>query len=335
MLCNSKQFAGLNLQTSQYQVNTKFKQMKLSSAVKGYGLVGVSVLAMSNVYIFSKYALERVHLSQFGVWWFAFGVIIISLFRFKTLNFGKLEKKCYKTLVTVGLFEVVSTSLFFLSIQTLSNPALVSFLGNTTPVFVTVLGIWILKERFSSLEFVGILITLFGSFLIGYNPGKEIPTAFYSGMVMIISSSLISAFSTVLVKRKIMKINPSILTLNRSLYLLVASVIYLIISHQSLIVPLDGLISLGLGAFLGPFLATVASYSALQYIEASRSAVLGSTKGVFVLITGWLYFSRLPSELQIIGGVFTIGGVLIISLARMFRLKKARQISTIVQKSPH
>ena len=46
-----------------------------NNTVKGYLFVVVSVLAMANVYIFSKASLNLVNLSQFGVYWFGFAII--------------------------------------------------------------------------------------------------------------------------------------------------------------------------------------------------------------------------------------------------------------------
>ena len=58
--------------------------MKISDSVKGLLLAFVSVIAVSNVYIFSKVALNEVSLPQFGVYWFDFGKI-----RFQKNNFNK------------------------------------------------------------------------------------------------------------------------------------------------------------------------------------------------------------------------------------------------------
>ena len=63
---------------------------------------------------------------------------------------------------------------------------------------------------------------------------------------------------------------------------------------------------------MGPFLAAFAGYAALKFIEASKSSVLGSSKAMFVLITSFLYFNKIPTEIQLIGGFITIFGVLFI-----------------------
>ena len=300
--------------------------MKLSKTVKGYAFVLLGVLAVSNVYIFSKAALDDIHLSQFGVYWFGFALIIIVSFNTKKVSIKtikQLPQSCYKTLLIVGILELLGTSLFFLSIKLMSNPALVSFIGNSTPVFVTILGLVVLKERFNSIELIGILITVLGSFVIAYNPGLELPSDFYASILFTLLSGVIYAISTIIVKQKIAKISTPILTLNRAVFLFIASVIFLLAAQKSIIIPTKAVINTLLGAFLGPFLAAYAGYSALKYIEASRASVLGSIKSIFVLITAWLYFSKLPTEIQIIGGLLTIIGIILISTGKIILKKKS------------
>ena len=46
--------------------------MKFQTATKGYFFAFLAVLAMSNVYIFSKAALSEASLPVFGFYWFLF-----------------------------------------------------------------------------------------------------------------------------------------------------------------------------------------------------------------------------------------------------------------------
>lgn len=299
--------------------------MKISNAVKGYGFVLIGVLAMSNVYIFSKAALNKIHLSQFGVYWFGFALIITVVFNRKKLSIKilkQLPKKCYKILLAVGILELSGTSLFFLSIKLMSNPALVSFMSNSTPVFVTAMGLIFLRERFTAYEFLGMFVTVIGSFIIAYNPGLEFPDDFYLAIGLTLLSGILYATSTIIVKKKIDKISTAILTLNRISFLFVASLIFLFLSQKSFYIPKEAVLNTLLGAFLGPFLAAYSSYSALQYIQASKASVLGSAKAIFVLLTAWIYFSKLPTQIQIFGGILTIIGILLISTGKLLNKRK-------------
>ncbi len=65
----------------------KFWQ-NLPDKTKGYFLTLVGVLAMSNVYIFSKAALQELQLPQFGFYWFLTGLFLSLLLAW--------QQKCFK-----------------------------------------------------------------------------------------------------------------------------------------------------------------------------------------------------------------------------------------------
>ncbi len=48
--------------------------------LRGYLYAFLSVLAISNVYIFSKAVLNEINIFQFGVLWFGFGLIWILIY---------------------------------------------------------------------------------------------------------------------------------------------------------------------------------------------------------------------------------------------------------------
>jgi drug/metabolite transporter (DMT)-like permease len=66
----------------------------------------------------------------------------------------------------------------------------------------------------------------------------------------------------------------------------------------------------------------LAQYSALKYIEASRTMIIQATRGLFVLIGSMIYLSILPTWLQVFGGVVTIAGVIILSWGKIKKPQK-------------
>lgn len=294
--------------------------MIISPKVKGLLLALVSVIAVSNVYIFSKVALKEVSLPQFGTYWFAFGLLWILLFTWYKKSFRlfkTLSKRCYLVLILLGVLEVIGTYFFFKAIFTISNPTIVSFIGNIAPALTITLSFFILKERFNSLEFWGILLAISGAFIISYRGNSEIDSMFIEGAQYVLISSIINAINMVIVKKKIKKIHPTILTINRSLFLFVFSVAALLLMNDAIVIPFTALKNIFIGSILGPFLTVIAGYLALQYIPLSRRAIIGSTKGLFVLLSSYLYFNIFPDSIALIGGAVTIAGVLLISFGKM------------------
>ncbi|MCB0471657.1 MAG: DMT family transporter [Flavobacteriaceae bacterium] len=293
--------------------------MKSSGQLKGILLAFVSVIAVSNVYIFSKAALMEVSLPQFGVYWFSLGLLWIFIYGCTRKTFRSITlfaKKNAVILVALGLLEVVGTYFFFKAIHTISNPAITSFIGNVSPVFIIILSFLLLKERFNLMEFFGMTLAVSGAFVISYKGDTGIDELFIDGTQYVIYSGALAAVSAVIIKKNIKNIDPVILTVNRTLFLLVFSVIALIYMQQSLVIDTQPLTSIFIGSLLGPFLTVIAGYLALQYIPLSQRAIINSTRGLFVLLGAYLYFNEFPRPIALIGGLITIVGLLLIAFGK-------------------
>jgi len=297
--------------------------MKISNSLKGYLLAFLSVLAVSNVYIFSKAALKEVDLLQFGVYWFGFGliwVLIYAKYRDCYRLIKDISKKNHQLMALMGVFEVLGTYFFFKAIQTISDPSITSFLGNISPVIVISLSFLILKEKFTKLEFTGMFLALMGALLIS-TKGQLNSNVFINGVQYILFSSIIFATNGILIKKNIKNLPPIILTINRSLFLLTFSIIALVATQKSIHIPTSALINIFIGSILGPFLTIVTGFLALKYIPLSRRAIISSTKGLFVTLGSFLYFGKFPENITIIGGLISIAGVLLISYGKIYSTK--------------
>ncbi|MFZ5940405.1 MAG: DMT family transporter [Bacteroidota bacterium] len=298
----------------------KSRLLSLPPAVKGIMLALLATLGMANVYVFSKAAMLEVSYWQFQFWWFAFAMTWITVFMVLTGMYRKipaLSRTARYSLVIIGFLELGAASTFFLAIRLMENPTVVSFLFNLSPIFVTLLGIRFLKERFNTVEAFGILLTLTGVILITYTRNTGLADLFNKGTGLILVSSLMQSSSLILAKARIRSIHPGILTTNRIVFLLIFAIIMVVIRKVPLQVPSGALFNMMAGSLLGPFLSGLASYGALHYIEASRSMIIQSTRSLFVLVGSMVYLQILPGWMQLSGGLITIGGVVIMTWGKM------------------
>lgn len=292
----------------------------MSDQYKGYLLAFVSVIAVSNVYIFSKAALNEVSLAQFGVFWFGFGLIWISIFAIKNKSFAILKsfgRKTYGLFIILGLIELVATTFFFKSISTIPNPAITSFLGNISPVFVLTLSFIFLKERLNALEIFGVILALAGAFIIGYKGGSNLKTMFIDGTQYIVYSTFLFATVSVISKKYITTLSPILITLNRALFLFIFSLIFMFYQDLSFNIPISAIKNIFIGSILGPFLTAVTGLLALQYIDLSKKAMISSTKSFFILFGAYLFFGQFPKPYEIFGGILSIFGVVLIIFGKM------------------
>ena len=299
----------------------------LNPTIKGITLAFLATLGMANVYVFSKAALLEVNYYQFQFYWFGFALIWIVPFLIISGMMRKipaLSRASRITLIIIGLLELGAASLLFLSIQLAENPTTISFLSNLTPIFVTILGIRFLGERFNLVEAIGIILTIGGVILITYTKDSTIQEFFGAGSGWILVSSIFSSISIVTAKSRIKDIHPGILTLNRVAFLFVFAVSAMLIRGESFHIPRQAGINMAIGSLLGPFLTGFAQYSALKYIEASRTMIIQATRSLFVLVGSMIYLSILPEMLQLTGGIITIAGVIVMTWGKMrFKRQKA------------
>jgi len=297
----------------------------LSPTIKGTSLAFLATLGMANVYVFSKAALLEVNYFQFQFYWFGFALIWNLVYLYLTgiiRKIPQLSRRSKRNLVIIGFLELGAASTLFLAILLAENPTIISFLSNATPLFVTILGIRFLGERFNFIEGLGILLTIGGVVLITYTRNTTFAQFFGDGSGWILVSSLFLSISIIFAKSNIKNLLPAILTLNRVVFLLTFGVIAMLVRQESFAIPGSAALNMAIGSFLGPFLTGLAQYSALKYIEASRTMIIQATRGLFVLIGSMIYLSILPTSLQVIGGAITILGVIIMTWGKI-RMKKS------------
>lgn len=290
---------------------------------KGILLAFIATLALANVYIFSKAALNVVHLFQFGFYWFGFALILNLIFiriTKKKIKLSEINRKARFAIFWNAFFEVLGTILFFSAIKLVDNPAIVSFIVNLGPVFTLILGFFFLNERFRSIEYGGIAITLMGVLIINYSWGTSFAEMLSKGTLIIIFSSLFFSIALTIAKKNIQKIEPVILTSSRIILLFLISFVFVLIEGLSFSIDMNSILYIAGGAFMGPFLAVLSSYYSLKYIELSITNIIISTKSVLVIIGAYYFFNAIMSGNQLIGGALTIVGIVVISLAK--RIKK-------------
>lgn len=301
--------------------------MFIQPRIKGYAFAFLATLAGSTVYIFSKAAFSQVSLAQFGAYWFAMAIVWNVLFTLRSAehrHYHHVTTKSYKALILIGFIEIVATGTFYAAISVSENPAVPSFLRNMEYIFVILMGVMILKERFSFIEVVGIILTLIGVMVISYSKAVSFHTYFTSSAGLMLISTVFYGVRTITVKIHIQNITPTILAINRAIFLLTASLIMLKILGQGFQIPRHAVLNITIGSFLGPFLTSLSQYNALKYLEASRSSIIQSTTALFVIIGAYLFFGRFPLGYQMIGGFITIAGAMLMILGKKINLNRMK-----------
>lgn len=287
--------------------------------LKGYFYTILATIAFSNVYVFSKAALNEISLPLFLFLMCSIGFVINLVILGLKGGFAKLTAvphKMWWIFPTLGCIEIFTVSTFYASVNAISEPAVTGFLGNLFPLFTTMLGIIFLKERFTPIETAGVFVVFAGALLTSYSGNIGWKDFFIPGVGLVVMNCLGAATATVIVKSKVNHLTPEILSFNRTFWLLIFFSGWVIITQTPLTISTGAFTNTAFAAILDPVLAILLAYKAYQYIEASRGTIIQSTKGLMIIPVAYFYFGTIPLPHQIAGGIIAMLGVTIIGLGQ-------------------
>lgn len=300
----------------QTKLNMKTKQ---SEEWKGYVFALVGTIAFSSLYVFSKAGLNQVELAQFGFYYFGLGFLLNLIFVLASGGYRLItgiSKNVIGLLVILGVIDILSNITFFMAIRAIPDPSITSFLGNLFPVFMTLLALSFLKERFSMIEAVGALMAIGGAFIISYSGELDWRKFFIPGTGFVVMNTFLAALVSIIVKKNVQKASPEVFNLNSNGWIFLFFLGYFLWSGQSVVIPVKAFQNIALGAFFGSFVGLLSFFYSYRYITASRSSIIQSLKGIFVLIIAYFYLDKFPLAIQLWGGGITIAGVLVMTMAQ-------------------
>ncbi|MPQ45644.1 EamA family transporter [Marinifilum sp. N1E240] len=291
--------------------------MRKTGKLKGSILALLATISFSNVYIFSKLAMEDISLVSFGILWFGLALLynyLYYVFFTERKKLSSLPKKSKSVLLLIGCSEVISIFAFFLSIQLTENPAIVSFLANTSPIFVILISFFFLGSRYRPLALIGMLITFLGVGLINFNNGGfDWQSLTSKASISAIIFAIFYGVSLVLARSEIRNIPAAMITVSRNLFLFIGFILYAIFLMEMPYYTTKSIMYVGLGSFFGPFMGIVLTFASLKYVDASITTLIGTLRSVFIIGGAYLFMNILPNSNQLIGGTLTILGILIIT----------------------
>ncbi len=297
--------------------------MKFSGKpLKGYGLILLANVTLSIVFLITKDVQPRMGLYPFLFYWFLCGSVyfLIAMFTGKGLKGYRIPRKWIPLTVLMGVFEVSGTFLFFYTIR-LMNPAVASFYGNVSIVMTVVLGIIFLREHFTVLEAVGGFILGIGVVLMTYKSGHAV----FIGFLLILLLSLFFSINTVLLRVTLQDVHPLTFSAYRTFLLFLTTSTVILFQSGAPLPSLPTFLEIAIGAFLGPFAGVLLLFSGLQYLEASKAALVRATNPLMVLIGSYLWLRQVPTRLQIVGGIITLIGIELLLWGR-FKLERKNRV---------
>jgi len=293
-----------------------------------------SAASLSVTFVASKQALLELSPLAFAPLWFAiacgWGMGYYALQPNK-VALSRL-KPHWKWLLALGCSSMIANYLFFSAIG-LGDPTVISFFSRATTIFALLMGVVLLRERMTQLQWLGALIAVTGAGLMTYQGGHLI----WLVLAFSLSASFFHALTSYIAKRAVANTIPPIaLNIARtgipaiglgSLSLVTGTLTWP--SYQSLLWLIGG-------AFLGPFLSYLLFYKGLANLEISQATIIRASQPLFVAFYSFVLFAHLVSGQQFTGGMIILLGTLLMlaanlkfqTLRKLWSLRKGWKISS-------
>ena len=274
-------------------------------------LLLLALLSVSTSPIVGK-MLEGVSAISISFWRMLIGSLALWLFSIiKNQGSMKLKQNLYRTIIA-GVFLGIHFILFFTAVK-LTFIANATFLGTLAPLFTLMVEVFYFKRVYKLKIIIGLLITLFGAFIILFN-GFDLSGNYSLGNYCALLCSAVIAVS-LLIGEKVRK-NENTIVYTRTLYLS-AAVTLLILSllmNQSLldfnINDLYWLIFLGL---VPTIIGHNSIYYAIKYVSPTVVSTFPIGEPVLATILAYFIFGEVIGINIVLGGIFTIMGLIFIS----------------------
>jgi len=301
-----------------------------------WGLDGVLMGEVGKSSIFSNFELSPLVTALFHDGFAFFWISLSLVFSKQLVGAFKLlkTKKGLVTIVAAIVGAPVGMSAYLLAIKYAGAPY-ASSISVIYPGVGAILSYFILKEKLSVRAMVGIAVSLFGSFMLGFNPSADVPETFFKGVLFALVAVAGWALEGVIVGFAMKKIkNEEHIQATPQQFLCVRYLTSLA-SYALVVVPLVGgyevagkVISSGLVfkyagiAILGA-ITYLAWYKAVDLIGAAMGTALNSTASLWSIIFSALLFgAKITLPLAIWGCVIVLGVFIFAIDPKSFKKKK-------------
>ncbi len=283
---------------------------------KGILLLLASALFFSLSTVFAKIVNNNSLIPGIEISFFRFlmgliGVSVFILYRGESIRPRKLSFVMLR-----ALFNTVAVLFFFTGIQ-LTTVTNANMLNMSYPVFVFLAAPLINKEKSPLINYIFLVLTLIGVYLIAVPDFQEInPGDLFSFLSAIIAGLAIS------VLREARKYDNSIVIL---FYLmLIGSIISFFVMLPFFILPQGMLIIFILLSALMAVLGQVSITVGYRYIDAASDSLVSASRILFASVLGISLFSDPLSFNIVLGGICIL--ISLIGVSGFFRRKKKRQM---------
>ncbi len=276
----------------------------------------LSALALGTGFVTIKMLLVFLPLASLLFWWFGSAALIlflIILVRPDIEFFAKIRKE-WKTALVVAFLGVICAVMFFASLTMLES-SLFAFIMRLATMTTLLLGVMLLKERFTKIEIVGAAIALIGTLLLTYSPGVGVSLSMLFGIMAAIVIGIQDFLWKVFVKNT----HPITMNFYRTLAIAVSLLLYVQSTSSLVLVPKGQIVFLIFAVILSPVVGVALLIAAMSRLDVSKVVTIRNLEPFAVIIYAYAFFRTLPTPAEMLGGTFIVIGIGIMSFQHQIR----------------
>lgn len=287
--------------------------------IKIYSGIIVAMLIWSFSFVWTKIAIQTFP----PLWLVTFRLTIATVLLFfvsKAMKkFQPVRKKDLKWFVLLAFFEPFLYYIGETYGLTMIDPTIASVIISTIPLFAPILAFFLLREKLSWANILGILISLSGVFMVIFIPGAGVAANPLGVLLM-----FFAVFSAIFYTATIRKISTDYHIINVILYQCLFGLMFflptsLIVDKNSLfMIKLSGesLYALLMLSIFASVLAFILFADVVRKIGVARTNVFANLIPVFTAVLSWMMLGERITVLQWTGVVVVVAGLFFSQLKR-------------------
>ena len=275
---------------------------------------GLSAVFLAGVILIAKTLLVTMTPWGFTTFFFSAGAVWYSIYFVLRGDLAVFtpSRAAVKAGLVVGALDAGYTLAAFSALQLLS-PGVYAFFSHMADLLTALVGLTLLRERFSRRELGGFGIAFLG--LIAMTAQTD--AIVLEGFVLMVVSAAFFAANAVAIKRYT-RVHPPV---HLAYYRAIALSLLLFGMSLTTVISFrwprgDEWLLLALVGLIGPFLNYLCFFNALKRLEIGRVSLLRMCYSVLVVLGAYAIYAQLPTNRQIAGGMTMLAGVGLVMLEK-------------------
>lgn len=288
---------------------------------KGLAYATLSTVFLAGVILVAKTLLQSMTAWGFTTFFFGFGALWYSVYFVARGEFAVFVPSRAAAIagLIVGALDAGYTLATFSALQILT-PGVYAFFSHMADLLTVIVGLVILRERFTGKAFLGLAVAFAGLVTMTAHTDDVVLDGF---LLMVVAAAFFAA-NAVAIKKFTKVHSPIHLAYYRAIALALLMIAYSFTLESFRLPRGNEWLLLALVGFIGPFLNYLCFFNALKRLEIGRVSLLRMCYSVLVVVGAYAVYSQLPSDRQIVGGAAMLGGVGVVMLERSRLARAAR-----------